>query len=74
MSSTIPDLAWYASTGLIVTLMSAIAALLGWGFTLLTKKFDELTNKLDHWIDEVAGVREKQAAHEARCEERHRRE
>ena len=51
--ATVSDLAWYVSTGLIVLLMSIIAILLGWGFTLLAKKLDHLSDRLEHWAEKT---------------------
>ncbi len=73
MPNTIPDLAWYVSTGLIVILMSMIAGVLGWGFLLLTKKLDTLTSKLDTWVVKIVHIEEKLEGHIKLDEEIHER-
>lgn len=57
MPISIPDLAWYVSTGFVVVLMTTIAALLGWGFSLLVKKLEYMTTKLDVWGTETVRVK-----------------
>jgi len=71
MPTSIPDLAWYVSTGAVVILMTVIAALLGWGFKLLISKLDTLTDKLDLWVVKIAHIEEKLNNHIVSDDTRH---
>jgi|LGVF01.2.fsa_nt_gb hypothetical protein len=63
MPISIPDLAWYVSTGSVVILMSIITVMLGWGFSLLIKKLEYITSKLDSWVVETARMQSRLEDH-----------
>jgi len=71
MPTSIPDLAWYVSTGAVVILMTVIAALLGWGFKLFISKLDTLIDRLDLWVIKVAHIEEKLNNHITSDDARH---
>ena len=80
LPNSIPDLAWYAQTGLVVTLMAVIATLLGWGFILVKDKFNEITKLLNTlitritaWEQKIVYVEEKLRSHIELDDERYRR-
>lgn len=72
MPNSIPDLAWYTSTALIVLLISIVAILLGWGFVMLCRKFDEMKMAIEKWSDHVVILERRMEKRDALCDERHK--